>query len=674
MTARQTLNALVVFSLVLCISACSEQTTPPKNVILVTLDTVRADHLGCYGYDKGTTPGMDRLAATGVVFENAFTPVPITLPSHTTILTGSHPLQHGIHNNGTFVLEDAAQTLAEDLKARGFRTGAVMGGIVLGSEFGLDQGFDFYEDRISRDPKENNLYTERPADEVTRLGIEWIEKVREGSFFLWLHYFDPHADYKPPSPFKENFPESPYDGEIAFVDHCFNQVIEKITTLGKLNETLIIIVGDHGEGLGDHGELLHAVFLYDSTVRVPLIFHYPGLGCNSMRIDCLVDTLDIRPTVLELLDGRAPAKSGAYRGGSLLPLTRNEPVDDRPVLLETNYPAFNYGWSPLAGFRTREWKYIHAPKPELYRIDRDTAELQDLSTQEPEHLKIMEARYWKLRESLEQGVGAGLARKQALGREMEEKLKRLGYVWSKESRKGQEGKDPKDMIRLIARLNEGRTAIQSKDPSQGVGILEEVLRDDPENFQALFTLGSYFLFVKQDPRQAKPYLERAVEANPHHTLIHFRLGVLYGMIRDRTRAIRSFEEAHALTPNAPEAAYELGRLYGNERSFDLAEEWYRKALDAKPSHMPSRIDLATLYALQYRLEDAEKELRIGLQYDAENTDALITLGKVCHVQGRTREAIKYGEEAQKIDPANRTIRQYLAEWYEALGIKKEDRQ
>ena len=296
----------------------------PQNLLLITIDTLRADHLGCYGNQNIQTPTIDALAAQGMLFQQAFTPVPITLPSHASILTALYPPAHGIRDNGYFILDDSHQTLAEILKEKGYITGAIVASYVLNSRFGLAQGFDFYEDNIVPDPNGNNPFRyERRADAVVALAEDWLSKNKGEKFFLWLHLFDPHDPYEPPEPYKSEYAQTPYDGEIAFTDACLGQLLKKMEELKIQQNTLIVLTSDHGEGLGEHGEKTHSTFIYDTTLHVPLIISIPGLKAAGRSYDFLVRTTDILPTALGLM-GLAKTEEKYGQGINLTPLLNKE--------------------------------------------------------------------------------------------------------------------------------------------------------------------------------------------------------------------------------------------------------------------------------------------------------------------------------------------------------------
>ncbi len=375
------------------VSTCSflvgcalDNPVPITNVILISIDTCRADHLSSYGQPLELTPHIDRVAREGALFEQVISPVPITLPSHSSLMTGTIPPVHGVRDNTDYRLDDSMTTLAEIMKVNGFRTGAVVGAFVLDADFGLDQGFDSYDDRIVG--TEGELYIERRGEEVSRLAGEWLTENRESKNFLFLHYFDPHADYRPPEPFAGRFPDSPYAGEVAYTDWCIGKVLETLENLGLYDSSLIVITSDHGEALGDHKEQTHAYYVYQSTLRVPWVIKWPGAG-GATRVVEPVSLVDVMPTILDLLEIPAPTK---IQGESLVPaILANDPTaSTRRQYCESLLPT-KYGCSPLRGIVENRWKYIQTVEPELYDLRDDPDETQNLAKQESGRAERMDA-------------------------------------------------------------------------------------------------------------------------------------------------------------------------------------------------------------------------------------------------------------------------------------------
>jgi len=359
----------ILFFFICPFSIAKARKPSPFNILLITIDTIRADHLGCYGYQKIKTPHIDQLAKEGVLFEKAFSPIPITLPSHTSILTGTYPTFHGIRNNGTYAVSESAETLSELLKNKGYTTAAFVSSYVLDKRFGLDQGFDVYDDTLSQQGEQKLGDKERQAESVTQAAIRWLKEIKSAKFFLWVHYFDPHEHYQPPPPFCDEYAGRLYDGEIAYTDHWLGELLKTLQQTSLAENTLIVLTGDHGEGLGDHQERTHGIFIYDTTLHIPLIFTCPQLLPKSMRIKSLVRLIDIAPTILAIA-GNKPFKD--MQGVSLLPLMQGKTNNlDLILYCESFYPQYSHNWSPLVGLRTEKWKYIEAPMKELYRIDRD---------------------------------------------------------------------------------------------------------------------------------------------------------------------------------------------------------------------------------------------------------------------------------------------------------------
>ena len=381
---RSALPALAVLQLLF--GACAE---PPLDVLLITLDTTRADHLGCYGYERIETPHIDRLAAEGVLYERCYTPVPITLPSHLSILTGTYPAYHGVRENAGFYVAPELTTLAEVLKREGYSTAAFVGAYPLDSQTGLDQGFDLYDDNYPSSLEEGKhpllagFFDERPAADVVLPALGWLDE-QNGPFFLWAHFFDPHQPQIPPSPYRERYADSLYDGEIAAVDEAIGRLLARLEERGSLDRTLVVLTADHGEGLGDHGELTHALLLYSTTVRVPLIVRHPR-GPAGVRVGAPVATVDILPTILGQLGLEAPE---AVQGHPL-PRSDGEGGPRRKILSETLYGALMHGWSPLDRLTVDDWMLVHGPVPRLYHLADDPGELRDLAGEEPERLAAL---------------------------------------------------------------------------------------------------------------------------------------------------------------------------------------------------------------------------------------------------------------------------------------------
>ncbi len=432
--------------LLLLLSGIASASKP--NVLLISIDTLRADHLGCYGYSK-KSPVIDALAAKSTLFETAIAQVPMTLPSHCTIFTGLFPDQHGVRNNENFVLSDKSRTLASVFRANGYSTGAVVGSFSLDSIFGVNRGFDFYEDRIGQghDP-EINRNAERRAETVWQIGKKWLEK-QKGPWFCFLHFFDPHATYTPPAPFPQT-----YDGEIAYVDRVLGDILEFLRQRNLLSTTVVVVLSDHGESLGEHGESSHGVFLYDATLHVPLLIAAPGL--KPARIRSQVRLVDVAPTLLDIAGLKSiPSSGGQGRpplqitaGESLIPLMKGA-VKDLPAYSESYYTNLLMGWAPLHSLRWQSKKWIEAPKQELYDLNKDPRELKNLFSGQsiPKEFRAELNKH--------SGTVESSGQKNAVDEETREKLASLGYVTGGGTTSIASTYDPKDGMAVWQDIQDG---------------------------------------------------------------------------------------------------------------------------------------------------------------------------------------------------------------------------
>jgi choline-sulfatase len=434
------------------LSACSRSAVDPQaNVVVITLDTTRADRLSPYGYMDASMPALERLAREGVVFDRAMTVAPLTLPAHTSLFTGLFPPHHGVRDNADRALASSQTTLAETLRASRFRTGAFVSSVVLASDRGLAQGFEHYVDVPTSDDRRPRQL-QRRGDEVMDDAIRWVDEVRSAPFFLWVHLYDAHRPYDPPEPYRSRHFD-PYVGEIAFADAQIGRLLDHLRVHGLLERTIVIVAGDHGESLGEHGEENHGIFVYENVLRVPLIVRLPALlrsrSVVPRRVSDIVRLVDVTPTVLDLL-GLTPPSSNADRpidGVSLLSRMRGSPqTSELEAYAESLYPA-RFGWSPLKTLQDGRFKLIDAPRPELYDLERDPFEERNIHTERPTVADAMRRRLAQMANESE--APDGLAPADELSPDARERLHALGYIGSQPlaaSHPGDDRPDPKDCI------------------------------------------------------------------------------------------------------------------------------------------------------------------------------------------------------------------------------------
>lgn len=530
------LLACVLAGVVGSLISCS-RTVPLNSVLLVVLDTARADRLGCYGYDGAGTPCIDRLAQQGIVFDQAYTSVPITLPAHASIFTGTYPVFHGVRDNSTFQLAESLTTLAEVLVDHGFSTGGFIGGLPVHSQFGLAQGFETYDERLhtTRSEIASRTQVERPGEQVVRSAVAWLEDLREDEpFFAFVHLFDPHVPYQAPARFAKRYPNDLYQAEIAYTDTCLGELLDFLHQSGRDKSTLVIMVADHGEGLGDHGEDTHTFLIYETTMRVPLIISGPGIA-SGVRIPDPVRTIDIMPTLLALLNVPAPAD---VQGRSLADLIAGRTAPSAPVLLETEFPKLRRGWSELSGLVNGRFKLITAPsarepRNELYDLQNDPGELNDIAAAEPDRVAQMLA---ELQRVLAGTRGAARDTAHAPSEETLENLRQLGYVGGgSQVPSGGNAAHPAKMMPLLRQLGVVKGMIAQKRYEEAVELLDRLEEEYPGEVGIIFNRGLCYLeWSRQDPRHRQRAIElfkNVLRIHPNHESATKLLGNLTGKRR-----------------------------------------------------------------------------------------------------------------------------------------------
>ena len=572
------------------------------NVLIITLDTTRADHLGCYGYDKIKTPQIDSVACEGVLFEEAFTVQPVTLPSHCSIFTGVYPFHHGVRANSTHKLGEKYLTLAETLSKKGYLTAAFVSSFILDKRFGLDQGFSLYNDTFLNPIMSGRTSVSRRADEISLQSCEWLntnrKKLVKRPFFLWLHYFDPHVNYDPPSPYREEY-SSPYDGEIAYMDEWVGYVINELKRWGLWNNTIVLIVADHGESLEEHREMTHGIFIYRSTTHVPLILKYPSALHGGKRIKQCVSIVDIMPTILDMLHintGRI------FDGKTLIPLVeKNEWDNERPIYIETFMPS-NYNWSDIKGIRKGSYFFIDAPRSELY-LDNEFDNLIELYPKKTNEMK-------STLETMLADASQVSAKRVIADEEMIKKLSALGYFVTG-SQKIMEDEsdisrpDAKDKISLLFSHDMAINLRTSGKIGQAAKTFERILKLDPNNTIFLMEYARIQIEQKQYAT-AEKHLIHALSVKDKNVMTQYLLGLCYEKWGKENKAIEAYKETLILDEECFLARFRLALLHLRAGRWEKAEQEFIEAKRILPN------DASTLSNIGYIAILLRNDLKEGI--------------------------------------------------------------
>jgi choline-sulfatase len=631
------LRALAVFSAcflsTLNAAASSPAKTPP-DVFLITIDTLRADHVHCYGYESIQTPALDGLARDGVRFTNAFTPSPITNTSHASILTGLLPGSHGVTDFGV-PLSPAHPTVAELLKKQSYQTAAFIGAVILDSKTlapGFDRGFDYY-DNFPEHPRTKSRWgrVERRGMEVVQHAETWLRQHPTGPHFMWIHLYDPHDPYEPPPPYSEKYKDRLYDGEIAYADSALASFVSYLKQHGRYRDAVILVLGDHGEGLGEHHEDTHGIFLYDSTTHVPLIVKLPSALHAGVVVSAQVRTVDVVPTILDLTGASVLEKSD---GESLTPYFAGLQEPDRPVIGETDYPL-RFGWAPLRSLRSEGFKFIEAPRPELYNLQLDSAELHN--NFEATNVRVQKARSFladvRAREAPLQSSSATASSGSELTVPGDAPAAGSG------SSPASALPDPKDKIEEQNLLHAAMLASDDNRPAEARQSLEKVLALDPKSPTALRQLGELELQAG-DYAKAGQHLKGALEARPDDATAAFYTG---------------------------QALQKSGDLAG-------ARDALETSLRLVPGQLPARLLLGQVYLDLKDPRAAEDQLEAALLLEPNSAEAQLALARAQIADGNFAEAAQQLTALSKKQPKNSELFELLAKAYSGLGKKEEARQ
>jgi arylsulfatase A-like enzyme/cytochrome c-type biogenesis protein CcmH/NrfG len=680
--------------------AAAPPTGTRPNVLLVTIDTLRADRVGCYGHAAASTRTLDGLAARGARFTTAVAHVPLTGPSHASILTGLSPLGHGFRENAGFALPAQARSGAEDFGQAGYRTAAFVSAFPLDRRFGFDHGFDTYDDHLPKgnDPR-RTPYVERTADATTDAALHWLETTGEAPtrpFFLWVHYYDPHAPYEPPPAFAARFRAAPYDGEVAFADEQLGRLLRALEQRRALASTVVLAMSDHGEGLGEHGEGTHGLFLYDSTLRIPLIVAGPGVGQGRV-VPTVARVIDVLPTLLDLAGIQSRPE---IEGRSLRPALDGREMSDAPAYAETIYPQREFGWAPLFAWRTARYKMIEAPKPELYDLEADPGETRNRAAHEG-------ARFAELQQKLQAALARpAVAAASSVDPEAAERLRALGYVAGSGGAvplpSGGSLRDPKDGLRLVPALNRGMSAARA-DPPAAIRDLQSVLAEDPGLLMARRSLAVAYTAAGQHERaiaelrrlekqaslsaedaivlgdnlrfagrldEATAVLERAARDNPRFAQPWISLAEVHIKRRQLAEATAAYERVLQIAPDQVEALRGLGDVALLQENAALAERRYARLLEVSPQDAGALTKLGVVRMRTGRVDDAIALFRRAVEREPKNGEALLYLAGALASSGQPAEALPWFERALAAGPRTPMALNGLALTRMAVGDRR----
>ena len=666
-------------SIILLTGLPASAETPSANVILVTIDTLRADRLGCYGNRSIPTPTADRLARDGVIFRRAIAQVPLTLPSHVAILTGTYPMWNGVEDLTTAGLGPGIPTLAEVFKRHGYLTAAFVSSFVLNSMWGLNRGFDLYDDAITLEGAKSAGQSglERRAAETIDRALAWLEDHRSGRFFVWLHLYDPHAPYSPPEPFKSRFRTHPYDGEVAYADEQLGRVIAFLDSRDLYAPSLIVLASDHGEGLGEHGEQQHGLFIYNSTVHVPLILKPPaGFKLARGSVNQVVSTVDIAPTLTQF--EQFPSRDlASFQGRSLVPLLEStSPVAPREGYSESLYPRTSFGWHSLHGIETERYHYIEAPREELYDLERDPDETRNILGQKSpvgallsENLRALAARYARPAERAEAAA--------ALDVEKLRELRSLGYVGGSSAQPLQGdapgAADPKNRVEFYNRVIHATELAEDGRFRESDAALDQAAAEDPAAYLPPFLRGENAMSERQYHAAMDCY-RRALELNPRYDLAAIGMGRAGLAEGDPAGALKAFQWAMELNPhNYPvklamaKACAQLGRLQD-------AANLEKEVLTAHPEDGKANSDYGVTLVHMGQYQGGLAALQKAVQLGYRTAITYNFLGTAQLAEGHRDQAVVTYEEAIRLDPKYSAPYGNLALFYLQAGQNERARQ
>jgi arylsulfatase A-like enzyme/Flp pilus assembly protein TadD len=687
--SKRKMSAVVLILILAVAVMFSLRKKPVRNVLLISIDTCRADRLSCYGFNKKTTPNIDALAGEGMIFSNAISPIALTLPAHCSMLTGTYPLYHMVHDNSNQRLGPENITIAEILKDRDYSTGAIVSAYVLDDIFGLNQGFDVYEDKFENTTIPTNKLERRAQDSVM-LAQKFIRENKDNPFFCFLHLYDPHSAYNPPEPFASQYAGDLYSGEIAYVDHCIKQIIDELKSLKLYDSTLIVVVGDHGESFGDHNEAGHGYYVYQSTIRVPFIIHRPGFK-KAKKVSETVSLVDVVPTILSYLNIPAPSH---VQGKDLSGYESEKSSGERNVFCESFLPT-KYGCNPIFAITNNRWKYIDTTKPELYNLSQQPLEMNNIVQKEAKRARLMSGQLQEMMSSLI-GSQSSESRLELSDQDIQ-KLESLGYVGGSNIDTSLEldrsKPDPKDYIQYHQLIEKVISLFQQDLFDEARMVCDQMLEKwsqmpetyyrlvivsyKQDKYQETISHGEKYLQMINDPGIVR---QKTLVYNPTYIVakIHSILGAAYHEQQQYDKTADHFTESVKLRPNDYEAYRYLAVALFNQNKYDLSIQHGLKSLELNPKQPETHNNLARAYYrkgyLEKTAEHWDQALRLkpdwveirdklsalrdafvlkyqqDLRHVPDDYSTHAKLAKILYARGKTQDAIEHWYQALQFKP------------------------
>ncbi len=651
-------------------AATAHPSKQSPNVILITIDTVRADHVGCYGAKDVHTPTLDSLARDGVVFERAISQVPLTWPSHAVILTGTYPFQNGVQDFTGSPLDPKFRSVAQAFKDHGYRTGAVVSAFVLDRSWGLARGFDFYDDAFSPEQFKNRDLglVERKAGETVTRALSWLQKNSQRPFFFWLHLYDPHSPYDPPEPYHTQFQSHLYDGEIAYADHELGRLIAWLKHNQLYDRSLIVTLSDHGESLGEHGEHEHGFFVYNSTIHIPLIVKPPaGSGLQPRRVSLPIETASVAPTLLRMAGVKDAALEKQFGAPELF---AKQSDNESAAYSETFYPFSSFGWNPLHALETSRYHYVDAPTPELYDLASDPDEGNNIAAQQTATAAVLKS---KLQQLLSKNpFQAAKTEPSSVSPDAVEKLRALGYVAYRSPVSAEALAaglpDPKDKLWELNSILGAEDAMHAGDYAKGESLLRQVRERDPQMYVVPFLLGEGAL-SQEKWEEASVELQKSLELNPHFD--QAMLGLARALIfQGKAEEAKQWAlKAIQFNTENYRAWYQLGFIDSRtDKQAAIAD--YEKGVAIQGDFAPLRRDLGLLQVQQGDFAEAAKNLSKAAALGSDDATLYNALGISYSHTGRFREAIESYKHALKLSPDLAQAHLNLGYCYEQVNQKQ----